>query len=317
MPRRGGGGGKRGGISKVYRNTAAIVAKRMAGGKQKTNVSPRGAKAKRDYNIATTDDDDDEEDEEPKVVIARKEMWNRIKVFSEELRADKSCITISSKKLLSEAKLKSDRSARVSAGWRFVLFFALYAAVMIIQKNAGQNQQINSAIADYFVNSQFRDVTNTIGTDWPDRLGPGMEATGCFSDDCTQPTYLTKGFLDILDTDDFWEWMQNHFLDLLYTVTTQMHTFKYTDICIYTRTYKYIDLVCTVTFLVRNASSWVSLTCGGRITQLPPRSRRCSFTRRERKPTEHPFGDGASPGARWQPGLSRGIHHKRVKGRHP
>ena len=178
--------------------------------------SSRSPRIERGYSLGDQGDESDDDDQQIKTT--QKVLWERVQQFLKDIRRDPDRITISVNKLQQEAKLKADRSSRVSAGWRFFLFFGLYAAVMIIQKNAGQSESVTSSVIDYFISSQYRAVRNTIGTDWPDRLGPGNEATGCFVDACMQPTYLTKGFLDILDIADFWDWMQNHFMDLLYTV---------------------------------------------------------------------------------------------------
>ena len=154
--------------------------------------------------------------------MGQKKLWERIQGFVKEHEEDQDQITISVKKLEQEATLKYDRSSRVSAGWRFLCFFALYAAVMIIQKNADQSEKLSSSLIDYLVTSQYPSAANTAGTEWPDQLSPGMQATGCFTDNCVTPTYLPKGFLEIMDVSDFWDWMELHFFKLIYKVTTAL-----------------------------------------------------------------------------------------------
>jgi hypothetical protein len=148
----------------------------------------------------------------------RKELWERIQGFVKEQEVDPDQITISVKKLHQETKLKYDRSSRVSAGWRFLCFFALYAAVMIIQKNANQCEKVSSSLIDYLITSHYPSAQNTAGTAWPDQEGPGMQVTGCFTDNCVKPTYLMKGYLDIMEVADLWDWMEHQFFDLVYKV---------------------------------------------------------------------------------------------------
>ncbi len=194
---------------------AAIIKSRSTSASKRQLGSGKTNQANRSYNI----DDEDSGEEEEEIEMDQKQLWERIQGFVKEHEVDPDQITISVKKLQQEAKLKYDRSSRVSAGWKFLCFFALYAAVMIIQKNADQSEKVTSSLIDYLVSSHYPSKLNTAGTEWPDQDGPGMQATGCFTDNCATPTYLTKGFLDIMDVADFWEWMEHQFLDLIYTVT--------------------------------------------------------------------------------------------------
>jgi hypothetical protein len=218
MPAKRRGGGRRGhrGGSKVFRAApvvASAILKRSAEHKKKHLTK---VKATSRY-IVDDDDDSDDEDKE----FDQKKLWERIQGFVKDHEENQNQITISVKKMQQEAKLKYDRSSRASAGWRFLCFFTLYAAVMILQKNADLNEKVSSSLIDYLVTSQYPSAANTVGSEWPDQLSPGMRATGCFTDNCVIPTYLAKGFLDIMDVSDFWDWMELHFLDLIYKVAPQ------------------------------------------------------------------------------------------------
>jgi hypothetical protein len=206
------------GVSKGFRAAAVVASAHASKLPAPADRRKKKAKSRQEY---TLDDEDDSESNADEIEYqSKKILWDRIQRFEKELEDDPDKITISMRRLHQEAKLKSDRSARASAGWRFFIFFGLYAAVMIIQKNADQSEKVTSSLIDYLITSQFRSIPNTAGTEWPDKLGPGMEATGCFTDNCADPTYLAKGYLDIMDVADFWDWMEHHFLDLVYKVRT-------------------------------------------------------------------------------------------------
>ena len=205
-------------MSKAFRFASVVsLAKSKTADHKKKHLTK--AKTPRSYsiddNISHASDSEEEE-----VEMGHKHLWERIQGFVKEQDVDQDQITISVRKLQQEAQLKYDRSSRVSAGWRFLCFFALYAAVMIIQKNADQSVKVSSSLIDYLVTSHYPSKANTAGTEWPDQLSPGMQATGCFTDNCAIPSYLSKGFLDIMDVSDFWDWMEHHFLDLVYKVAS-------------------------------------------------------------------------------------------------
>jgi hypothetical protein len=214
---------RRSGISRAFRSATVIAslsrnAARASKSSSLQNSKNRKEKAKRGQGYQLDEEDESESEDDETVIQDQKTLWDRIQRFEKELEDDPDAITISVKRLHQEAKLKGDRSARVSAGWRFFVFFGLYAAVMIIQKNADQSEKVASSLIDYLITSQYRSIANTVGTEWPDKLGPGMKATGCFAENCVEPSYLTKGYLDIMDVADFWDWMEFHLFDIIYKV---------------------------------------------------------------------------------------------------
>ena len=129
---------------------------------------------------------------------------------------DPEHLTLSFSRLEKEAQVKLTRAKRVTAGWRYLMFFVVYSATIILQKNASRSVLTVDALRSLMLGGSFPD-RSTSGVPWKDKDGPNPRESGCYTDSCSTPTFEHKSFLQIETVQDVWDWLE-HFLIPTYYV---------------------------------------------------------------------------------------------------
>eukprot|EP00961_Rhodomonas_salina_P050555 678882-Rhodomonas_salina.11 len=116
----------------------------------------------------------------PQVFREKLKAAERAWIALEDLKAnegrDKDRTTICLNSLHDECRMKYDRSRRASRGGTFLIFFAFYAAVLVMQRNAFRGEQVGRSIINYFVQTKY--PAPTTGTRWPDQFTTVCQDTG-------------------------------------------------------------------------------------------------------------------------------------------
>jgi len=159
----------------------------------------------------------------PQVFREKLKAAERAWIALEDLKAnegrDKDRTTICLTSLHDECRMKYDRSRRASRGGTFLIFFAFYAAVLVMQRNAFRGEQVGRSIINYFVQTKY--PAPTTGTRWPDQFTTVCQDTGLSTPipsraDCQVPISEMKGFLDVVTKGDLWDWLEQLFIKGFY-----------------------------------------------------------------------------------------------------
>jgi len=125
-----------------------------------------------------------------------------------------SAVTLSFLRLGKEASIKLARSRRATAGWRYVLFFVIYAITVIMQKNAWRSVLTSNALLDFMVGAAYPDCGTSAAPLWSGEMEHGDVGPGpCEGLD---KRFELKSFLDLVTVSDIWDWLENLFIPSFY-----------------------------------------------------------------------------------------------------
>uniref|UniRef100_A0A6U2DAR5 Uncharacterized protein n=2 Tax=Hemiselmis andersenii TaxID=464988 RepID=A0A6U2DAR5_HEMAN len=128
--------------------------------------------------------------------------------------------TISINKLHVECKIKRDRATRATVGWRFMVFFLLYAVVLTMQRNAVRGEAFTYGVFNYYINSKFYSPRTSRPDSFPNKFTTAGGCRGYLGeetpDGCWIPPGELKSFRDVVTMEDLWDWLQIHFVPKYY-----------------------------------------------------------------------------------------------------